>query len=212
MKKIILSLLLIFSLVGTSFAAETATQFVNTLVDNVIQNVLKSDTSKEVKKARFESYVLSAVDVPAIAKTVLAQNWRTATKAEQDAFIDAFKTMAINMVAERFNMYNGQQLTFHSERPAQGKNQVFVDSSVPDSAGKPIQIVWRVKEKDGTYKVLDLIIEGVSMTLTYRNDYTAYLQKHTLKELIQQIEEQAAHPDSAHIPEQNAEPKKASAK
>ena len=212
MKKIILGLLLVLSLASICFAAETPTQFVNTLVDNVIQNVLKSDASKEVKKARFESYVLSAVDVPAIAKTVLAQNWRTASKAEQDAFVDAFKTMAINMVAERFNMYNGQQLTFHSERPAQGKNQVFVDSSVPDSAGKPIQIVWRVKEKDGAYKVLDLIIEGVSMTLTYRNDYTSYLQKHTLQELINQIKDQAAHPENAHVPEQKADTKKASGK
>ena len=102
----------------------------------------------------------------------------------------ALKNMAIKMTAERFGMYNGQEVKFYSERPAQGNNQVFVESSI-SSKDKPIQVIWRVREKDGKYSVLDIIVEGVSMTLTYRNEYTSYLQNHTINDLIAELNKQA---------------------
>ena len=191
MKKItflILSFLLIANIALAN--GKSATSFVNKLVDDVIANVLTTNESKEEKSKKFEDYMLKAVDTEAIARTVLAQYWRTATPKERDDFIDAFKNMAIKMTAERFGMYNGQEVKFYSERPAQGKNQVFVESSI-SAKDKPIQVMWRVREKDGQYTILDIIVEGVSMTLTYRNEYTSYLQNHSINDLIAELNRQA---------------------
>lgn len=193
MKKI-LSLILAAMLCTNVALAESksATTFVSNLVDDIVKNVLSSKDTKEKKAELFEQYILQTVDTEAIARTVLAQYWRTATPKERDDFIDAFKNMAVKMSAERFNVYTGQEVKFFSERPAQGKNQVFVDSTV-SSDQKPIQVVWRVREKNGEYRVLDIIIEGVSMTLSYRNEYTSYLQNHTMQELINELKYQAEH-------------------
>lgn len=169
---------------------KSATTFVSNLVDEVINEVLSTNNTKEEKAQKFEQIILSKVDTEAIARTVLAQYWKTATPKEKDDFIDAFKNMAIKMTAERFGMYNGQEVKFYSERPAQGKNQVFVESSI-SSDSKPIQVMWRVRQKDGKYTILDIIVEGVSMTLTYRNEYTAYLQNHSINDLIKELEHQA---------------------
>ena len=208
MKKI---LVLIFGLLCFAHIAmaqeKSATTFVNTLVNNIIENVLTPDISKEEKTKRFEKYILDAVDTQAIAKTVLAQYWRTISPKEKDDFVDAFKEMAIKMTAERFNMYNGQEVKFFSERPAQGKNQVFVDSTVTHES-KDIQVVWRVREKDGKYQVLDIIIEGVSMTLNYRNEYTSFLQNHTIQDLIAELKKQAEN--AADAAKKEKEAKKAS--
>ena len=208
MKKI---LVLIFGLLCFAHIAmaqeKSATTFVNTLVNNIIENVLTPDISKEEKTKRFEKYILDAVDTQAIAKTVLAQYWRTISPKEKDDFVDAFKEMAIKMTAERFNMYNGQEVKFFSERPAQGKNQVFVDSTVTHES-KDIQVVWRVREKDGKYQVLDIIIEGVSMTLNYRNEYTSFLQNHTIQDLIAELKKQAKN--AADAAKKEKEAKKAS--
>ena len=191
MKKILTLIFGLICLAHTATAnAKSATTFVNTLIDDVIKDVLTADVSKEEKTKRFEDYMLNAVDTQAIAKAVLAQYWRTASPKERDDFIEAFKDMAIKMTAERFNMYNGQEVQFFSERPAQGKNQVFVDSTVTQDS-KPIQVVWRVREKDGEYRIIDIIVEGVSITLNYRNEYTSYLQNHSIQDLIEELKLQA---------------------
>ena len=169
----------------------SATTFVSNVVDDIIHNVLETEDPQEVKAAAFEERVLKAIDTQAIAKTVLAQYWKTATPKEKDDFIQAFKDMAVKATSEKFNLYTGQKMQFFSERPAQGKNQVFVDSAV-ETEDKPIQVIWRVREKDGQYRIIDIVIEGVSMTLSYRNEYTSYLQTHTVAELIEQIKKQAA--------------------
>ena len=169
----------------------SATTFVSNVVDDIIHNVLETEDTQEVKAAAFEERVLKAIDTQAIAKTVLAQYWKTATPKEKDDFIQAFKDMAVKATSEKFNLYTGQKMQFFSERPAQGKNQVFVDSAV-ETEDKPIQVIWRVREKDGQYRIIDIVIEGVSMTLSYRNEYTSYLQTHTVAELIEQIKKQAA--------------------
>lgn len=191
MKKIFVLILTFFCFTHIAMAQEkSATTFVNTLINNIIENVLTVNISKEEKTKRFEEYISDAVDTQAIAKAVLAQYWRTISPKEKDDFVDAFKEMAIKMTAERFDMYNGQEVKFFSERPAQGKNQVFVDSTVNHDS-KDIQVVWRVREKDGKYQILDIIIEGVSMTLNYRNEYTAFLQNHTIQDLIAELKKQA---------------------
>lgn len=43
--------------------------------------------------------------------------------------------------------------------------------------GTPVEVIWRVRQKGDTFKIIDIIVEGVSMAMSYRNEYTAFLQK-----------------------------------
>ena len=42
--------------------------------------------------------------------------------------------------------------------------------------GEPAKVVWRVREKGGQYKIVDIIIENVSLAITARNEYTAFIK------------------------------------
>ena len=107
MKKIITFILILFTSINIAHAQnKSATTFVSDLVNEVINEVLATNNTKEEKSQKFEQIILSKVDTEAIARTVLAQYWRTATPKEKDDFIEAFKNMAIKMTAERFGMYN----------------------------------------------------------------------------------------------------------
>ncbi len=173
------------------FAQEkSSVLFVKNLTDEVITNVLKSSDTQEQKTERFEKYFLKALDTQNIGKFVLGRYIRTTSKEEQAEFIKAFTNMALKSWADKFNLYTGQELTFSGERPAEGKNQVYVDSLIQNEPN-PVQVIWRLREKNGEYKIVDIIVEGVSMSLSYRNEYTAFLQNHTLAELTQKLNEQA---------------------
>ena len=201
MKKFFSLILCVICFCSIAKAADvSATTFVSNVVDDIVKNVLETNAPQEQKAKAFEERVLKAIDTQAIAKTVLAQFWKNATPKERDDFIQAFKDMAVKMTSEKFGLYTGQKIQFYSERPAQGKNQVFVDSSV-ESDEKPIQVVWRVREKDGQYSIIDIIIEGVRMTLTYRNEYTDFLQTHTMAELIERIQQQTQAPEKTETTE-----------
>ncbi len=190
MKKI-LSLLLAVILSTTSIQADDmdATLFVKDLADNIITNVLSSSDTMAQKSEKFNKYFLDALDVKSIGQFVLGKRWRRLTKEQQNAFLDAFIDMALKSWADKFNLYTGQKITFTGTRPAQGDEQVFVDSVIQDKT--PVDVIWRVKRSETGLKIVDIIIEGVSMCLSYRNEYVSYLQNHTIEELIQTLSSQA---------------------
>jgi len=188
MKKLLLIIFSIF--VSFQSLAETPTDFVQTLSDQIITNVLKSTDTQEEKTKRFEEYFLSALDVQTIGKNVLGRHWKSATEEERKAFLDAFTDMALKSWADRFNMYTGQEISFTNETPAQGKNQVFVNSFIQDDPN-PISVIWRVSNKNNEYKIVDIVVEGVSMTLSYRNEYDSFLRDKSLPELSEQLKKQA---------------------
>lgn len=191
MKKILYALCAFLLSASVATAEQTnATQFVHQLTDEIITNVLKSKDTQEKKTQRFEKYFLKALDTQTIGKFVLGRYWRTASPEERKDFIAAFTDMALKSWADRFNLYTGQTIVFHGERPAEGENQVYVDSAIQNEPN-PVQVIWRVTEKNGEYKIVDIIIEGVSMALSYRNEYTSFLQNKSLPELTQALQKQA---------------------
>ncbi|MBQ4084078.1 MAG: ABC transporter substrate-binding protein [Alphaproteobacteria bacterium] len=189
------TLLLFLGLFLTSLPAKAvdtkAINFVEKLANTIITDVLKSTDTTEKKTERFEKHFLEALDTQSIGKFVLGRYWRTASHTEREQFLDAFTDMALKSWADKFDMYNGQEIIFIDARPAEGENQVYVNSQIKNDPN-PVEVIWRVRNKNGTYKIVDIIIEGVSMVLSYRNEYTAYLQNHSLSELTERLKAQAS--------------------
>jgi len=174
MKKICAFFLGILLLSQTARASDPSITFVNNLTDKIITDVLTSTKSDEEKLEIFRSEFQSALDLKSIGQFVLGVYWRTASQADKDAFLQAFMDFATKSWAGRFNMYHGQKIIFTGTRNAQ-QNQLYVDSQIQNNP--PVEVIWRLRKKDGGYKIVDIIVEGVSMAMSYRNEYTAFLQK-----------------------------------
>ncbi len=174
MKKLWALLLGVLLTANVAKAADPSIAFVNQLTDKIITNVLTSNKSDEEKLALFKADFQEALDLKAIGQFVLGVYWRSATPADRDAFLTAFMDFTTKSWAGRFNMYNGQKIVFTGTRNAQ-KNQLYVDSQIQNNP--PVEVIWRLREKNGTFKIVDIIVEGVSMAMSYRNEYSAFLQQ-----------------------------------
>ena len=77
---------------------------------------------------------------------------------------------------DRFGLYEGQDIVFQGTRNTTQKNQIYVDSQIKNDP--PIEVIWRLYQKDNSYKIIDIVVEDVSMLVSYRNEYTSFLQQH----------------------------------
>lgn len=177
-----------------SYGSNEPVAFVNTLTDNIITNVLKSTDTQEEKFIRFKTAFEDALDMKSIGQFVLGVYWRTATPDERQAFLNAFIDFTTKTWADRFDLYTGQNITFSGTRPAESKNQIYVHSTIENNP--PVEVIWRLKQlKSGDYKIIDIIVEGVSMAMSYRNEYSAFLQKNNgqLEKLTQELQYKSDH-------------------
>jgi phospholipid transport system substrate-binding protein len=159
---------------------DPAIVFVDSLADTFIHKIFVKDNKESERVNDFRTVFKKNCDIPFISKFVLGKAYKTASADERKSFQDTFTENVVLTWAGRFKEYAGQTIAVNGTRPAQ-TGQIYVDSKVisPDPNTKPINLIWRLKNNDGDYKIADLIVEGVSMVMTYRSEYAAILQNNS---------------------------------
>ncbi len=133
--------------------------------------------TQDQRKEEFRKLLRSSYDLKTIGRFALGTYWRSASKAQQEEYQRLFEKMVVNVYANRFGEYKGQKLEVREARP-EGDTDVIVTSVIiPAKGGEDIAVDWRVRSKGGQYKVIDVIVAGVSMALTQRSDFASVIQR-----------------------------------
>lgn len=165
--------------VGTAAAevdAAKAETFVKEVTAEGIEDIINANIPQAEKDQRFAKLFNRALDLDFIGQFVLGRNWRTATPAQRAEFIKVYRQLNVSTWSKRFDEFKGKEFVFKGTAPSNSAGQIFVNSVVPMEQGEPAKVVWRVREKNGQYKVVDIIIENVSLAITARNEYTAFIK------------------------------------
>ena len=142
--------------------------------------------TNEEREAFFHEKFTTHLDLKNIAKQVLGVYWKKATDQEKQDFITAFTDLITKTWTDRFGLYQGQEIVFQGTRNAP-RNQIYVDSQITDNP--PIEVIWRLRQKDDTYKIMDIVVENVTMVISYQKEYTTFLQQHqgSIQTLIDEL-------------------------
>lgn len=156
--------------------AAQAEAFVEKVTREGIEEIINANVSQTVKDQRFEKLFNNALDLNFIGQFVLGRYWRTSTPEQKKGFINAYRELNIKTWSKRFDEFKGKKFVFKGTSPSNSANQIFVNSLVPMDQGEPAKVVWRVKQTGDKFKIVDIIIENVSLAITARNEYTAYIK------------------------------------
>lgn len=177
----ILSLVLMF--VGFSFSAsaeidkDKAVSMVQNLTKEGIEKMINSEAPAAEKNEIFKKLFTENLDLDFIGKYVLGRYWKTATPAQRKEFIELYREFNVKTWSKRFDEFKGKKFVFEGVSAASNPNQVFVNTKVPAVEGKPVSVKWRVYENKGRQKIIDIIIENVSLAQTARNEYSSFISK-----------------------------------
>ena len=153
-----------------------AEAFVKKVTTEGIEEIINANVSQQVKDQRFAKLFNEALDLDFIGQFVLGRNWRTSTPEQRSAFIKVYRELNVKTWSQRFDEFKGKNFIFSGTTPSNSKNQIFVNSSVPMEQGEPAKVVWRVKQSGNNYKIVDIIIENVSLAITARNEYSSFIK------------------------------------
>lgn len=192
--------LLIAGLMGLTAATSPASaeakaeEFVSKLTQEAI-GLVTVDKPIEAKREDFEELLGRYFDMDGIGKFMVGKYWRSASQEEQEAFQTVFRQLIVYTYTNRFNEYSGQELRITGSRDS--KRFKFVDSVVFDPNGQTpeVNIEWRLVDwPDDTFKIADVKVEGVSMSVTQRQEYLSVLGSNggDLSALTQALNKQLA--------------------
>ena len=154
-----------------------AMDFVKNVTKTGIEDIINAKISQTEKDKRFAKLFNDALDLDFIGQFVLGRNWKSATESQRSEFVATYRELNVKTWSKRFDEFKGRNFLFENVVPSKSKDQVFVNSAVPMDQGEPAKVVWRVRDEgNGNYRIVDIVIENVSLAITARNEYTAFIK------------------------------------
>lgn len=168
-------------LIAPTRAADDDTQakaraFIEGLADQAVQALTNASVPREEREKRARVLLRENFAVPTIAQWVLGRYWRVATPEEQQEYLRLFEDLIVVTYVDRFTRYSGERLRVTRSVGMGETGDVNVFSDITNPGGTPIDIGWRVRTRDGSMKVVDVSVEGVSMGQTQRSEFASIIQ------------------------------------
>jgi phospholipid transport system substrate-binding protein len=152
-----------------------AAAFVSKLADHTIAILKDKSLGKDGRVHALGDVFLDGFDVQAIGRFVLGRYWTGASQPERDEYLGVFKDFVVQTYAIRFNSYAGEVFKVVGTA-ADGDNGALVTSNIGSPGEDPARVEWRVRQEPAGYKIVDVIVEGVSLAITQRSEFAAVLQ------------------------------------
>ncbi len=159
----------------TAADANSAQSAIRALADKALVLVNDKAMSDKDRADKFRVLFQDSFDIPEVGKFVLGRHWKNATPDQQKEFLTDFTDFTVLTWSTRFKDYSGVSFELVGASAADD-GFIIVDSLVKRSQGDPLHLGWRVHKVDGQWRITDILVEGVSMALTQRQDFAGAMQ------------------------------------
>jgi phospholipid transport system substrate-binding protein len=174
---------------GPSHASPTPTEQVRATVDGVLAALRDDGLDQEARRARIRSLVGARFDYRSMSQRTLATNWKKATAAEKDRFVELFSQLLEATYMGRIEAYTDERVEYVNEKVQ--KDRALVDTLIVTKTAD-IPIRYKLIRKAEEWLVYDVVIEEVSLIQNYRNSYREIVQRHGIDGLLAQLAEKLA--------------------
>lgn len=134
-----------------------------------------------------ERRLAGLVDFHRMTSIALARNWPLASPAQQDALVAQFRLLLVRTYSTALLSYRGHELEFRPLRATAGDREVVVRSSLRRPGAEAVTIDYDMEDTVAGWKVFDIKVAGVSLVMSYREQFAAAIRANGIDGLIKSL-------------------------
>ncbi|MFZ5492912.1 MAG: MlaC/ttg2D family ABC transporter substrate-binding protein [Pseudomonadota bacterium] len=184
--------LVLVSVAPQAPAQDDPTAVVRDTAERVLHSLRSERARYQDDKALFQlvrEVVFPRIDRERTAQWVLGANWRTATPAQREQFVNEFSDLLLRTYGTALRQYDSETLNYLPVQAPAGADRVTVRTEIIRPDGPKVSVDYQLTNRSGEWKVYDVIIENVSMVVTYRSEYAAIIKRDGMDGLLKQLSE-----------------------
>jgi phospholipid transport system substrate-binding protein len=155
-------------------------------VADVLAVLKNGGISSGERRGKLEAIALDRFDFTTMARLVLKRDWLKFSPEQQAEFVDAFRTYLANSYGTRIERYNQEEVVITGER-AEKLGDVTVHTKIIGGKNSGAMVDYRLRENGGHWRVIDVVIEGVSLVANFRAQFSEVLARGGPTELLQKL-------------------------
>jgi len=150
------------------------------------------DRQRAVKLA--EEKVLPHVDFEESTRLAVGRAWAKATPEQKKKLTQEFRNMLVRTYSNAIQPYEGQQMKVMPVRMKPGDTEATVQNQFTRGGAQPVKIDYSMRKTDAGWKIYDIVVEGVSLVLTYRSEFDAVVKQEGIDGLIKRLAQKNTAP------------------
>lgn len=171
-----------------------ATQFAKDMTAQATAALTDKSLTRAKQLEKFRGVLSNGLALDVIGKFVIGDARKSMTPAQIARYDAAFSPYITKQYAEQFDEIVGRPLEV-KEAKALKSGDVVVRTQFTRMAGRPILVDWRVKKlKDGKLRMVDIIVQGVSIMLVKREEFASFVKQNGIEPLLTRLEAEAKMP------------------
>ncbi|MDR3569456.1 MAG: ABC transporter substrate-binding protein [Syntrophobacteraceae bacterium] len=172
-------------------AAGSPQAIVQTGTNQVMQLLREYPLNSPTLKPKIRAVVDNYFDFQAIAKNAIGPEWRQQTPEKRKQFTRAFSRLLIDTYLGKIDHYSDHTITYAMAR--QGPENATVRAYVTGAQNMaPLPIDYYLHRSNGTWKVYDVVVEGIGLVSNYREQFSSILVRTSFDDLLRQLETKSA--------------------
>ena len=168
-------------------SADAAQQMIQEVGTQVLAILRDQGLDNRQKFERLVALLDGPIDLELIARLILGRHWRSASEAQRAEYLQLFRAFALDNLASRLHVYDGQDFEIVGAQAVDERDAV-VATRVTGGSRPPLKVDWRVRKRDDGHLVaIDVIVEGVSLIVTQRSEFSAVIERRGMDGLLAEL-------------------------
>jgi phospholipid transport system substrate-binding protein len=143
------------------------------------------EMTPDVRK-RVESIVTKTIDLRGMLESALGSRWKQMTEKQRKRLLAAFESRFRQTSSGDLDPYRSTKIEYRPEVKA-ADGAVHVPTRVVIK-GEPTDITYAMRREKEGWRIVDIIIDGVSTVANYRSSFARVIQKDGVEGLIRRLE------------------------
>lgn len=153
-----------------------AKTFIQSMGDDVISYISDSNKTSEEKRQKLQEVLNKNFDLNTISRFAIGHYWNDLNDLQKAQYKKLYEEKIVSVYADKFSNYSGQTFATSDARKT-GSSDYTIDSKITTTEGTEIPVSWQLRNKGGDFKIIDVAIEGVSMIVTQKSDFSSAIQR-----------------------------------
>jgi len=131
--------------------------------------------------------VVPHFDFRRMSRSALGRFWRKATDEQKVAVTNEFRQLLVRTYATALLSYSGEQIQYLPVQYRPGDTKVMISTRIAAGGAPPVPVNYRLRLNGETWKVYDVVIDGVSLITNYRSQFATEVRRGGIDGLISSL-------------------------
>ncbi len=176
--------------------APGAQQMIEQTVTQVLGILRDPSRTTAERRVELEKIAHARFDFQTMARLVLGRDWKRLDTTERDEFVDQFTTYLANDYGNRLDRYQQENVIVIGEEP-KPRGDVLVKTKIVGGENDGAIVDYRMRKgKDGSWRIIDVVIEGISLVANFRDQFREVMNQGGPEGLLKRLKEKNAAVDA----------------